>query len=92
MLNDGCAVRYAKCGVRNDKTWGYSLPHVCTLHIIAVRTLKNVIGLQLYIINDISHSPGATKYSTYILTLQIILDLCIPEKELAKTRSQISVI
>jgi hypothetical protein len=25
-------------------------------------------------------------------TLQIILDLCIPEKELAKTRSQISFI
>jgi hypothetical protein len=28
----------------------------------------------------------------YLTTLQIILDLCIPEKELAKTRSQISFI
>jgi hypothetical protein len=39
----------------------------CVYTTTAVRTIKNVIGLQLYIINDISHSPGATKYSTYIL-------------------------
>jgi hypothetical protein len=34
-------------------------------------------------VRGIGSSPGA---------LQIILDLCIPEKELAKTRSQISFI
>ncbi len=28
----------------------------------------------------------------FFATLQVILDLCIPEKELAKTRSQISFI
>ncbi len=34
------------------------------------------------------YSPSSTEYSA----LQISLDLCIPEKELAKTRSQISFI
>jgi hypothetical protein len=33
-----------------------------------------------------------SKFSKSNYTLQISLDLCIPEKELAKTRSQISFI
>jgi hypothetical protein len=35
---------------------------------------------------------SSSRLSDFARTLQIILDLCIPEKELAKTRSQISFI
>ncbi len=37
-------------------------------------------------------TPWFTVHDSMFYTLQIILDLCIPEKELAKTRSQISFI
>ncbi len=52
-------------------------------------TLENLVASISGELVGLLSPSQALVISSGCLTLQIILDLCVPEKELAKTRSQI---